>query len=684
MWDNGIHGCSLQREDPHQAIERKGEHMATRGSHSRSSHAADTSRNLRTTQVGTSSMSQWDVDGYSSGGHASENLGYAQEACDQPQVIRVRKRRKRRRKHVARKVLLVLLVVFVIVGGIAGFGGYKLYQSAQHVRSEATEAMNDIKEIKSDLASGKTVEAQQAAKNLTTTATAMKAETDGRLWVIAEKIPVYGEDFKTVRTLTRALKDVSSNALEPLCDQLSGISLKSLIGKDGTINVDQLAALANEMSAVAPVLQRNVDAFNARPKPHLSQVESVVSKTAVQLNEANDLFVLANRFAPLIPDVLGANGTRNYFIVAQNNVEVRATGGFFGSVGMATVDNGKITMGDFAKPHGSVYDNAYVEEGIGNSYEHVGIVEYPAENLYNLGTNPDVPSVAKPIRDACGAADAPVDGVVFVDPVFVQYIVGLTGGFEASDGTWVDGSNAATVLMHDTYWKFVNDGESQDAFFTMIADDAMKHVFGSLGNVEMKQLAEVIQEGASKRHFSVWFSDEDEESAVYDLGCSGAVSTDPEKAVAGIYFNNNSWSKLEWYLRAATDVVSETKNSDGSTTYEVKLELSNAITDEEAQSGNTYVVAGNGAGNKVMYEPGDMLEYVYLMAPAGGSISDVSTDADVYNEAVGTLCGNDLIRKDVHLLPGQTVTFTYKVTTSPQAKGALEFDMTPLAQDALQ
>ena len=47
--------------------------------------------------------------------------------------------------------------------------------------------------------------------------------------------------------------------------------------------------------------------------------------------------------------MLGANGqTRTYVVVAQNNSELRATGGFPGSTGLLTGTNGKIELGEFS------------------------------------------------------------------------------------------------------------------------------------------------------------------------------------------------------------------------------------------------------------------------------------------------------------------------------------------------
>ncbi len=69
------------------------------------------------------------------------------------------------------------------------------------------------------------------------------------------------------------------------------------------------------------------------------------------------------------------------------------------------------------------------------------------------------------------------------------------------------------------------------------------------------------------------------------------------------------------------------------------------------------------------------------MAPAGGSISDVSGSGGVFAVvAQGQVYGFDAVSCNVQDLPGETTTVTYTVTTSPQATEPLAVQSTPLAR----
>ena len=57
-----------------------------------------------------------------------------------------------------------------------------------------------------------------------------------------------------------------------------------------------------------------------------------------------------------------------------------------------------------------------------------------------------------------------------IDPVFLQYLLGLVGNVSLPDGTVVDGTNAAKVLMHDVYWNY--PVEESDGIFASVASAA--------------------------------------------------------------------------------------------------------------------------------------------------------------------------------------------------------------------
>ena len=65
-------------------------------------------------------------------------------------------------------------------------------------------------------------------------------------------------------------------------------------------------------------------------------------------------------------------------------------------------------------------------------------------------------------RRACGRLRS-------LDPIFLQMLMGLTQGTKTADGTVLDGGSTVRVLMHDTYWRNLDDYGATDVYFTEAA-----------------------------------------------------------------------------------------------------------------------------------------------------------------------------------------------------------------------
>lgn len=57
---------------------------------------------------------------------------------------------------------------------------------------------------------------------------------------------------------------------------------------------------------------------------------------------------VALQLGPQMPWLLGMDEPRHYLVMVQNNHELRATGGFISSIGLLTLEQGKISNLEFA------------------------------------------------------------------------------------------------------------------------------------------------------------------------------------------------------------------------------------------------------------------------------------------------------------------------------------------------
>ena len=557
--------------------------------------------------------------------------------------------------------------------------GVMLYQSAMSVRDNASVLMAEAGTLKDSLKNGDEAALSSSVATIVSKTDEINNEVQSPLWDVATFIPVVGEDIRSVQTLGSVAVDLVNDALVPVADSVAGMKLSELM-VDGAINVGLIQAVSGSLSDAAPVIQTSIEQIASLPPAHIPQLADVLERVQGPVSEAQGLIGQIQPILDVLPQMLGADGqTRTYLVIAQNNSELRATGGLPGSWGTITISDGVISMGEF--------QTILHQEGL-----EVPITdEERAAIATNMNTDPaqvnctaDFTRVGQLARDYWSQAGlGDVDGVIAIDPLFLQRLLALTGGFTAPDGKVVDGTNAAQVLLSDTYWMYGNDGDAQDEYFAAVAALAFEQVMNNLGEAGMTDLWGVIDQSGKDGRLLVWMANEQEESVMVDLGLSGRLGSDPSTPVLGVYFNDDTYSKISWYASANTTVGEGVKNADGTTTYDVTTTLTNTITPDTAASAPVYISGTNEAKRDVT----DMLDFVFFYAPAGGTISDfqVSEGAlfEDYGIAEATLSGLQVLRMRTHLRAGETATFTYKVTVSADAVEPLAVRTTPLAQESL-
>ena len=66
------------------------------------------------------------------------------------------------------------------------------------------------------------------------------------------------------------------------------------------------------------------------------------------------------------------------------------------------------------------------------------------------------------------------DGVIAIDPLFLQNMLAVTGGVTMPDGSALDGTNTAQTLLNIVYAKMTS--EKKDRHFADAAQAAFNHV----------------------------------------------------------------------------------------------------------------------------------------------------------------------------------------------------------------
>lgn len=589
-------------------------------------------------------------------------------------LVRHRHRKGERKKRRVTAVVAAIVVVVLVAFGVSGF---MLLNSAKTVKSQAKETVEIVGGLKDKVTSGDFSTLPDDAKKIDELCSSMKKETSSPVWTMASFIPVYGSDINAARTMVDALSDVSSGALVPMADNLAQATPGKLF-QDGTINVSALQAVADSLSDSSKVFKSANKKVQSIGDTHIAQVTELVDKAKDGFATLDGAVDAAEKVAPVLPQMLGANGqTRNYLMYAMNNVEIRACGGFGGSQGLISVTDGQMSIGEFVPRIGLSED-----EAVESVDEEDEALFGNHSNLYNSGNtySPDWPRNSQRVAALWKSQyGQDVDGVIGIDPVFLQYLLGLVGNVSLPDGTVVDGTNAAKVLMHDVYWNY--PVEESDGIFAAVASAAFDKILGGIGDVDVTKLVGAFERGAEEGRLIAWMRNDDEQNAIKETGIDASLpdpddpSADP---VAGVYFNNLSFSKLDWYLNADTQIGQGIKNGDGTCSYRITVTLTNIMTQEEAGKLPDYVAASAPDAAR-----DDERLNVSLFAPTGGNISDLTVEGTQFGLGAATWHGIPFYSGTVDLHAGETTTITYTLTTSAEAGDKpLTLRQTPTCQAA--
>lgn len=601
-------------------------------------------------------------------------------------MIRVKKKRKK--KHT--KLIISLVIVICLVVGIGGYGA-ALALSAKDVKSQAATALSQVNNIQSAISSQDFDAAAKDASTLQQAAASMNESLSSPLWDIASKFPVIGEDVTGVQTIASALADASDNAIVPLTQSLSTTPPSACVNSDGSLNITAISTLLGTIQSSAPAMQRCTDQLNALPTFHIEQLQKMISPAQEKVAGINTTFQQANTFAPIIGSILGANGNRTYLLAAQNTAEIRASGGFPGSVGTVSIDNGVLELGDFTKVYDMLAEETPTQCSI-TSEENALFYPWYTQYSWDNSFNPDYPRVASIWAAAYEEKSGnPVDGVISITPSMVQDLLAATGNsFTLSDGTYIDGTNATEVLQHDLYWKYLSSGTDMadgndiaDSLFSEAASYAFDAALENMNATSLTKLTSVLMDGLNDRRVMIWLSNTSEQQCIEDMGFSGAMTAASQKQpTLGVFVNFWAGSKLGWWLGMDTQISAPVTGNDGSRTYHVTTTLKNFMTSQEAAQGGGYIVSDNDSAK------GDADPFLYFYAPAGGTISDITAsngatlstatyqglDVTFTNETSGTT----VLPKPNNPLPVETtVTYTYTVTLPQGVEGDLQLATTP-------
>jgi hypothetical protein len=408
-----------------------------------------------------------------------------------------------------------------------------------------------------------------------------------------------------------------------------------------------------------------------------ARVQDAVSDLQTELAAALEEAQSAARGATLIPPMLGADEKRRYFLALQSNNEARGTGGFFGSFGVVTADDGRIEVRQLA-PSSLLYDQEYDEVPLDFGPDYAALYGDDPALWAGANMSPHYPYAAqlwlKMWQDRTAEQ---LDGVITTDPVALSYMLEATGPVTLPDGRVISAENVVSFTENEIYFLIEDDAE-RDAYLQLVAEAALDAVLS--GEADLRTLLVGLGRAAEERRLLVYSERVNEQKELAASAVGGALPGD-DAPFAGVATINGGGNKLDYYLGQSLTYELVGCTPEGGRRSEITVTYENTAPDDGSLP---LYMAGRsdrplGPDGVPENGNGDHFFFSQVYATSGSSLVSVVRDGQQLAVEQHREQGHTVFRAGIELAAGASTTLVFEVA-EPAAEGELSTFVTPLVK----
>lgn len=523
------------------------------------------------------------------------------------------------------KMGLATLLLIVMLGFVAVW----LSQKATLIKIELDQAAGLVPQLKQEISSSDSAGAAQTVNQIREQTSSARRAAEDPIWTLASALPWIGPNLNAAGEVARAADDVANLGMTPLLQVYESLDWDALVPSTSGTDFGPLKAAAPTIAGSAYAVRTSserLDGINTTEL--LPQVAGPLITARSELKQANGVLDVVADSASIAPRMLGADGTRNYLLMIQNNAEARASGGIPGALAVLTINNGKLSL----SAQSSASDVGIMSPVLTVDPQQQQIYSTRlGKYMQDVNLTPDFPTAASSAQAMWEKKTGQrLDGVISIDPIVLSYILQSTGpvainGPElaavkaAGLPTELTGSNVVPTLLSDVYAK-IRQPKLQDAYFAGVA----KEVFSALssGKGEAKGLISGIARGTEEGRVLLWSANASEQSVISKYALSGSIAGPSVlPAQFGIYFNDGTGAKMDYYVKRTVQLIRECP-ADGYEQTTVRITSTNTAPADAASSLPAYVTGGGNFG----VTPGSVQTNIVAYGPVQANVEEVSVD----------------------------------------------------------
>lgn len=577
------------------------------------------------------------------------------------------------RGRVRKRRLWVWGSVSAVLLALGGTGVVFLLQALQ-VRDDLMEAKARLTEIVPVVKTGDMTPLNDTASAVLELTARAQQTVDSPLWDIAGGVPFVGENVVAVSEATRATHVIVRDAMPIAVDLASSIDPDELMREDGGIDIEPLRLVAQklpEIKAAFAEAEGHIERIDREAV--LPLIDDSVGQLVDVMAQAAPLLVQTEQYLPALLTLLGSDESRTYAVLFQNNAESRATGGNPGGGTVLQISDGRVEMreDDVVLDFAIAGRKGWHPQALADSAEAELFEPDTGRYSQNYTRLPDYRDTAALMSglwtDVSGEA---LDGVISIDPVMLSYMLAAAGPVAVEgESEPITAENAVRVLLSETYERFGKDGAAADAYFAKVASAVFAKIMS--GGWDPVAMIDQVKKGIHEQRLYLWFADGAEQQLAVDLGVDGSITeANTEATQLGIFLNDASYSKLEYYLRTSMLVTCSAEER----TVTQAVTLTNSVPSADLSE---YTLAWR--NSSLGYQRTTMLFDVLSMALPGEEIIATTPPegSAPSRDRAGAYKGRDMSSLFVAVPMGESRTVSFTSTLPDGERGPLSVRYTP-------
>lgn len=578
--------------------------------------------------------------------------------------------RRPRKRVIARWWFWAIIVVVLVIIAAGAWVGVRGLQAKKDLEA----AMPLASTAKAQLLAKDIPGVQRTLQEVTPKVAEAKRLTGDIVWRAAELVPVVGSNLSAVRKLADATDLVVQEAVPPLVEVAGVLDPASFKPVNGAIDIAPFSRAAPTLKQADSALQAAVaETTSIDTGTTIGQITDAKAKFLGMLDQIAPTVSALNTIVPMLPTVLGADGPRHYVIVFQNTAEMRALGGTVLSSELATIDEGKITMGQ------PLSAGKYMHYGASVIPVPDGVMQLYGDSfgtfIANATVRPSFESTAQITKVMWkNQFGVDIDGVISIDPTALSYVMKALGPVPLPSGDVLTSGNLVPFLLNGVYLRYPDDGDAQDEIYAQ----AVAAVFSRLtqGQADPKALLAAATQALQEHRLLFWSADSSEQKELLAADVTGALPVgDAHTDRVGVYFQDAVGSKLDYYLKQSVTLAQNECRADGKQSYRITVNLSNTAPADAADTLGKSIL---GTWDREKIPPGTNKLHLMLYAPPGSAISTATVGGDAVPVTQYHDTTYPVAMITTQFAPGASQSVTFDVVAPNAGKKALEAQLTPL------